>query len=46
MILDLYFATPQLLWAIPFILLLGAVIIRSKSQRTGSLPLQGFSSFA
>jgi hypothetical protein len=32
MILDLYFATPQLLWAIPFILLLGAFIIRTRAK--------------
>ncbi len=32
MILDLYFATPELLWAIPFILLLGAVIIRKRAK--------------
>ncbi len=32
MILDLYFATPQLLWAIPFVLLLGFVLIRSRAR--------------
>ncbi len=32
MIQDLYFATPQLLWAIPFILLLGVVIIRTRAK--------------
>ncbi len=32
MIQDLYFATPQLLWAIPLILLLGAAIIRSRAK--------------
>ncbi len=32
MILDLYFATPELLWAIPFILLLGAFIIRTRAK--------------
>jgi len=32
MILDLYFATPELLWAIPLILLLGAVIIRKRAK--------------
>jgi uncharacterized membrane protein len=32
MIQDLYFATPQLLWAIPFILLLGAFIIRTRAK--------------
>ena len=32
MIQDLYFATPQLLWAIPFILLLGAVFIRTRAK--------------
>jgi hypothetical protein len=32
MILDLYFSTPQMLWAIPFILLLGAFIIRKISK--------------
>ena len=31
MIQDLYFATPELLWAIPFILLLGAVYHSHKS---------------
>ncbi|MCX6677494.1 MAG: hypothetical protein NTU95_06060 [Methanothrix sp.] len=32
MILDLYFATPQLLWAIPFILFLGAAVIRARAK--------------
>ncbi len=32
MIQDFYFASPQLLWAIPIILLLGAVIIRTRSK--------------
>jgi uncharacterized membrane protein len=32
MILDLYFAMPQLLWAIPIILLLGAFIIRTRAK--------------
>jgi len=32
MILDLYFATPQLLWAIPIILLLGAAFIRKRAK--------------
>ncbi len=32
MIQDLYFATPELLWAIPFILLLGAVFIRTRAK--------------
>jgi uncharacterized membrane protein len=32
MILDLYFATPQLLWAIPLVLLLGVVLIRSRAK--------------
>ncbi|MEI8003671.1 MAG: hypothetical protein WCG94_04990, partial [Methanothrix sp.] len=32
MILDLYFATPQLLWAIPFILLLGVAVIRTRAK--------------
>ena len=32
MILDLYFARPELLWAIPLILLLGAVIIRKRAK--------------
>jgi uncharacterized membrane protein len=32
MIQDLYFATPELLWAIPFILLLGAFIIRTRAK--------------
>lgn len=32
MILDLYFATPQLLWAIPLLLLLGAAIIHARAK--------------
>ncbi|MDD4447097.1 MAG: hypothetical protein PHN61_05410 [Methanothrix sp.] len=32
MILDLYFATPQLLWAIPLVLLLGVVLIRRRAK--------------
>ena len=32
MILDLYFANPQLLWAIPLVLLLGAAFIRTRSR--------------
>jgi uncharacterized membrane protein len=32
MILDLYFATPQLLWAIPLFLLLGAVFIALRAK--------------
>jgi len=32
MIQDLYFARPELLWAIPFILLLGAFIIRKRAK--------------
>ncbi|MEI8002824.1 MAG: hypothetical protein WCG94_00655, partial [Methanothrix sp.] len=32
MILDLYFATPQLLWAIPLILILGAAFIRTRPK--------------
>ena len=32
MIQDLYFATPELLWAIPVLLILGAVFIRIQSQ--------------
>jgi len=32
MILDLYFATPELLWAIPVLLLLGAVFIRTRAK--------------
>jgi len=32
MILDLYFATPQLLWAIPLVLLVGAFIIRTRAK--------------
>jgi uncharacterized membrane protein len=31
MILDIYFATPQLLWAIPIILLIGGAIIRTRA---------------
>jgi hypothetical protein len=32
MILDLYFATPELLWAIPLVLLLGIILIRSRAK--------------
>ena len=32
MILDLYFATPELLWAIPLLLLLGAAFIRTRAR--------------
>ena len=32
MILDLYFATPELLWAIPLLLLLGAAFIRTRAK--------------
>jgi uncharacterized membrane protein len=32
MILDLYFAMPELLWAIPLVLLLGVVLIRSRAK--------------
>ncbi|MCX6672226.1 MAG: hypothetical protein NTY37_00390 [Methanothrix sp.] len=32
MILDLYFATPELLWVIPLLLLLGAFIIRTRAK--------------
>lgn len=32
MILDLYFATPELLWAIPLLLLVGAVFIRIRAK--------------
>jgi len=32
MILDLYFATPELLWAIPALLVLGAIIIKTRSR--------------